>query len=272
MWGWWGTAMEWTPRASRRCFTVSVLSLEARCSPGRVSSTSSCRPRPRSRETHTASHARTFSCHFVAQTDGSCCKWEDTLVESTSRMATKIQTCPRTHISRISAVWHSWVTSLPKISKVWSPEVTYASCEALRWALLAESLRWAARGHDFLRTFAAQVHGVDLPKAQTAQMQQVQIRSVMFQSCFSHAKTCEIMLTCWDWQSIHSRLCKEAWQHDATSSNVKHDAMCSRSQVPSSSKFHRFPQFQVLRASSVWRWPRLQRCSQVAWPRQACER
>ena len=53
MWGWWGTAMEWTPRASRRCFTVSVLSLEARCSPGRVSSTSSCRPRPRSRETHT---------------------------------------------------------------------------------------------------------------------------------------------------------------------------------------------------------------------------
>ena len=57
-----------------------------------------------------------------------------------------------------------------KISEVRSPLLTYDGCEASRWALLAESLRWAARGHDFLRTFAAQVHGVDLPKAQTPRL------------------------------------------------------------------------------------------------------
>lgn len=34
--------------------------------------------------------------------------------------------------------------------------------EAARWALLTESLRWAARGHDFLRTWTRAAQ--DLPK------------------------------------------------------------------------------------------------------------
>lgn len=69
-------------------------------------------------------------------------------------------------------VWSKWEAAVPdEETKLLLAELDLP--EALRWALLAESLRWAARGHDFLRTFAAQVHGVDLPKEPSAKFFQV---------------------------------------------------------------------------------------------------
>eukprot|EP00435_Cladocopium_sp_Y103_P051589 s1408_g16.t1 len=69
-------------------------------------------------------------------------------------------------------VWSKWEAAVPdEETKLLLAELDLP--EASRWVLLAESLRWAARGHDFLRTFSARVHAVDLPKEQTAKFFQV---------------------------------------------------------------------------------------------------